>query len=175
MVAVLGIVSWRLDGAWLVAGALVFGAGAVAVCSIDIVELRVPTRVVVATGVVLGVVMVLGSLSSVGPGALWGAAVGSSAYGASLSLIHVIAPDGLGAGDARWAWVVGAFVGWAAWLSEPSLAGATLAVFDAIVVAVALGLATHLVLVIWRAHRRALPFAPAMTVGAFVVVLAMSG
>jgi len=178
---VFGLTAWRLGWSWRLGPVLVAAAGIVVAAAVDAACRRVPTGFVVRAGAAALAAAVVASAWSGTWGALAAAMVGAAAYGGGLTLVHLVAPSGLGGGDVRLAWLVGAVVGWASAAARTSdvdagfAAPALSAVWAALLLSVGIGLATHLVVALRRrptASPRTLPFGPALGVGALVVLLA---
>ena len=185
---VFGLTAWRLGWSWQLAPVLVGAAGIVTVAAVDAACRRVPTGFVVRCGAATLATAVVASAWSGTWQPLAAAGVGAGAYGGGLTVVHLVAPSGLGGGDVRLAWLVGAVVGWAsasasaaartadvdAGFAAPALS-AVWAVWAAVLLSTGIGLATHGVVALRHNRRegapRTLPFGPALGVGALVVLL----
>jgi leader peptidase (prepilin peptidase)/N-methyltransferase len=113
-------------------------------------------------GAVLAVLLVAGALLDGRPGGLLGSAVTAGALFALFLLAAVVSPSGMGMGDVKLAGVLGLALG---------LAG-TAATLLAVLVAFALHAVVSVVLLATRraGRRTALPFGPALLVGAGVAL-----
>jgi leader peptidase (prepilin peptidase)/N-methyltransferase len=102
---------------------------------------------------------------------LEGALVGAAAYGVVLLALHLIAPRALGFGDVRLATLVGAVVGWAAWLSDHPILAPIQGALHAALLAGLIGSVIGGVLLVARGRDREFPFAPPVAAGGLVVAL----
>ena len=142
---------------------LLFGVAAAIVTVTDLVERRIPNRVV---GPAAGTLSLLGLAAGVSgdPWPLARAAVAMVALAGFYVLLSLAFPGGMGMGDAKWAGVVGLVLGYLGWAA---VADATLLGFWAAALFV---LARRLAAP--RLGRATVPMAPFMVVGAIAAVLA---
>jgi leader peptidase (prepilin peptidase)/N-methyltransferase len=142
---------------------LLFGVAAAIVTVTDLVERRIPNRVV---GPAAGTLSLLGLAAGVSgdPWPLARAAVAMVALAGFYVLLSLAFPGGMGMGDAKWAGMVGRVLGYLGWAA---VADATLLGFaSAALFVLARRLAAP------RLGRATVPMAPFMVVGAIAAVLA---
>lgn len=168
---VFALAGWRIGWSWRLGPVLVGAAGLVALAAIDAARHRIPTPFArCALAATFGAAGAASAWSGRWD-ALAAAALAAAVYRGGLTTVHLLAPAGLGGGDARLAGLAGALLGWASAAGSrpaPGVAGPALtAVWAALVLAIGIGLLTHLV-----TSRRSLPFGPALGAGALVVLLA---
>jgi leader peptidase (prepilin peptidase)/N-methyltransferase len=150
---------------------LVLLAGLVAVSAVDLVYLRIPTRFVRATGAAVAACIAVAAVT-VGPvGALVGALVGGALYGGFLGIFYLISPAMLGFGDVRLGTLIGAVVGWLAWMPDRPVEAPVTGVLGAAFLGSLAGTVAGLVLLAARRQNRPFPFGPAMALGAVVAAL----
>lgn len=154
---------------------LVLLAGLVAVSAVDLVYLRIPTGFVHVTGTAAATAMAVAAVSVGEADALAGAAVGAAVYAGFLGAFHLFSPAMLGFGDVRLGGLIGAVVGWLAWVPDRPVEGPLTAVLQAAFVAGLVGTVAGTVLLVVRRRNRPFPFGPAMAAGAVVAVLAPAG
>ena len=167
----LALAAWRLGWTWRLVPAVVLVAGLVAITAVDVVHQRIPTRFAAVTGIVGAAAGIPAALAADATGALVAAVVGAAGYGGFLTFLYLVSPSGLGGGDVRLAWLVGAVVGALTWRAGQGATAAIPPVLTTAVVAATIGLVTHLAVALVGRRRRTLPFAPAMTVAALLVGL----
>lgn len=171
------LAAWRVGWSWELAPILVLVAGLVAVVAVDVVHQRVPTRFVAVTGSLCAAIGLSITAASGATEVLVAALVGGAAYGGVLAILHLLSPGGLGGGDVRLAWLVGAVVGGVTWMPDQGPWGAVPHAFTTSIVATGIGLVSHLVVALTalalpdRARSSALPFAPAIAAAALLVAL----
>jgi leader peptidase (prepilin peptidase)/N-methyltransferase len=147
-------------------------AGLVAMSAVDLAVMRIPTRFVYTTAVVVVAGLVLASAVDGPVRRLAGAAIGAAAYGGALLVLHLISPRALGFGDVRLATLVGAVVGWCAWRLDHPVLTPIQGVLNAGLLAGLIGSVVGLVLLVARGRDRPFPFGPALAVGGVAVALA---
>ena len=166
-----GIAAWRLGWSLPLLPVLVLSTGMVATSTVDIRCWRVPTRFVVVTGVValgsVGVVAVAGGQ----PASVWGAVLGGATYFGLLGALHMASPRQLGRGDVRLGLLIGLVVGWVGWSDAQPIAGPLQWVFQAAFAAGVIGLMVGLVLRMLRRSYQSYPFAPWLSLGAFLAIM----
>jgi leader peptidase (prepilin peptidase)/N-methyltransferase len=156
------LVALAFDGSWLLPAQLWLLGLAVVLTVTDLQHRRLPNALLLPGGAVLAVLLVAGALLDGRPGGLLGSAVTAGALFALFLLAAVVSPSGMGMGDVKLAGVLGLALG---------LAG-TAATLLAVLVAFALHAVVSVVLLATRraGRRTALPFGPALLVGAGVAL-----
>jgi len=161
--AVLGLLGARIGPDPALAAFLVFGLVAVVLGIVDLRHHRLPDVLTLPSYVVgiglLGLAALMGSESGRLTRALIGMVVGFGAY----ALMYVTLRSGIGAGDVKYAGAVGLHAAWLGW-EELALA-LTAGFFVGGVVSLVLLVAGRVRL------KTALPFGPAMVVGAVVGIV----
>ena len=164
-----------VEPAWVLAAVLPFAAGAVCVTAIDLVHYRIPhliTRVMSVLAVAATVLVAFAvdePRAGLGWTALWVPLVCGFAASGLLWLIRMAVPDGMGWGDVRFAFPVGAV---SATAGGPGAAVVAMAVafFSASLVGV-----TVVAVRAGRGHRgreaRRVPFGPFLAAGALVAAV----
>jgi len=144
--------SWTLPGYWWTAGA------AIALALTDLDHRRIPDRILVPGLVGSLTLLSLGSLLDGDPWAVLRMLAGGAAYFGLLLLMALVTRGGLGFGDVKLGFLLGSALAHHSW--------AALAV-GVIAASVLQGSAAVILLAARRVHRKdAIPFAPAMVVGA---------
>jgi leader peptidase (prepilin peptidase) / N-methyltransferase len=161
----------RVGWSWTLGPMLVFAAGAVAACAVDVEFSRIPTRIVIGTAALCLALMSAASFATGTGQSLVAAIAGSGAAGGLVLLLHVLSPAGLGMGDVRLAGLVGLVSGWTSWVPGDKVAGPISAAFAALLVACVVALASHGITALRHGAGGPLPFAPALTIGALAVVM----
>lgn len=161
--AVLGLLGARIGIDAALAAYLVFGLAAVALVLIDAAHHRLPDVLTLGSypvGVgLLGLAALVGSDSGELGRAALGALIGFGAY----ALLYVAVRSGIGAGDVKYAGVVGLHAGWLGWDSL------LVALVGGFVVG---GVVSLLLLARGRAGLKTkLPFGPAMVAGAVIGIV----
>jgi leader peptidase (prepilin peptidase)/N-methyltransferase len=128
----------------------------VAVSVVDLRERRIPNRLTYPT-----LLACLGLAIAGAPAAP--ALVGAAAFSATLLLPHLLRPDAMGLGDVKLALILGFAIGWVAtgWSEAVVAVGWTVALSSVV------GLVGA---AIWR--RRSIPFAPALSIGSTITIVA---
>lgn len=132
---------------------------------VDITVRRLPSQLTSAAAV--GVVALLAMTALVGhqPGSLARAVIGSAALACFYLAIHLIQPNGLGAGDVKLSVSIGAVLGWRSWAA---LIGGMLAAFVFAAAWAGVLIALH------RADRKtAFPLGPFMLTGALAALIVL--
>lgn len=161
--AVLGLVGARIGADAALAAYLVFGLTAVALLLIDVEHHRLPDVLTLGSYPVgaglLALAAALGSESGRLGRGLLGALVGFGTY----ALLYVAVRSGIGAGDVKYAGVVGLHAGWLGW------GPLVVALVGGFVVG---GVVSVLLLARGRAGLKTkLPFGPAMVAGAVIGIV----
>jgi len=159
----LGLLGWRIGFDPALPAYIVFGLAGVALALVDADHRRLPDVLTLPSyavgALLLGLAAASGSDSGSYPRALAGAAIGFGTY----ALLFVAVRSGIGAGDVKYAGVVGMHAGWLGWGSL------TVAVIGGFVVG---GLLSILLLVSRRVGlKSALPFGPSMVAGALIGIV----
>lgn len=158
-----GAAAWRLGFDAALPAVLAFAAAATVLAIVDLVELRLPNRVVGAA--FLAVVALLAVASALlGDGsALLGSALGGVAMFGGFLLVALVSPAAMGMGDVKLAGLIGTLLGWFgldAWLIG-LVAGFVIG-----------GLVAVAALALRRVSLRgSIPFGPSMLAGALIAVL----
>lgn len=149
-------------------------AGLVAMSSVDIWAMRIPTRFAHVTAAAVGVAIVVATAvdSGIDADTLRGALVGAVVLGGGLLVLHLISPRMLGFGDVRLATVAGLVVGWLAWTPEHPVLGPVEDALDAALLGGFIGAMVGIALLVMRRRNEPFPFGPALAVGAAIVILA---
>lgn len=158
-----GVIVWRIGVAPPLPALLAFAAAATVLAIVDLVEGRLPNRVVGPALVVVAALLAVASAWSGDWRGLLGAAVGGAAMFAAYLIVALASPAAMGMGDVKFAGLIGMLLGWfgvEAWVLgviAASVLGGLIAIG-----ALALG---HVTL------RDSLPFGPSMLCGALLAVL----
>lgn len=155
--------AWRFGWSDELPAYLAFGAVAATITVTDLAARRIPNRVVIPAYVTGSILLVM---ASAGSGLWWPlarAATGAVLLAGFYLALGLAFPSGMGLGDAKWAAVIGLYLGYLGWTALPT---ATLLAFGTAAVVVLAGMVGK------RGRRFALPMAPFMTAGALVAVLA---
>jgi leader peptidase (prepilin peptidase) / N-methyltransferase len=149
-------------------------AGLVAMSTVDIWAMRIPTRFAHATAGAVAVAIVVATAidSGIDADTLRGALVGAAVLGGGLLVLHLISPRMLGFGDVRLATVAGLVVGWLAWTPEHPVLGPVEDALDAALLGGFIGALVGIVLLAMRRRNDPFPFGPSLAVGASLVILA---
>lgn len=170
--ATFGLATWRIGLNPALVPVLVLCAGLVAASAVDLACLRIPTRFVWLTAAAATVAIVVAAALDGVPRSALGALVGAGTYFALLAPLHLISPRLLGFGDVRLGVLAGLVVGWLAWTAELPVYGPMSGVLHAVLLSSLLGLVVGLGFLLTQDARRAYPFGPWLSLGAFVVILA---
>ncbi len=146
-------------------------AGLVAMSTVDLWCMRIPTRFAHVTGVCVLVGVVLATGIDGDAGSLFGAALGAAAFGGGLLALYLVSPRLLGFGDVRLGAVAGLLVGWLNWTPEHPVADPIAGVLNAILVAGLVGTVVGTVLLVIRRRSEPFPFGPSLALGAAVAAL----
>ncbi|GLI26852.1 hypothetical protein ARHIZOSPH14_10940 [Agromyces rhizosphaerae] len=160
--AAFAALTWSLGVSWLLPAALAFAGTGIAMSLVDLAEQRLPNRMLGPSLVIVGTLLLVAGVATASWWSLLWALVGGIAMFAFYLIIAVIAPNGMGMGDVKLAFVVGlvvGYLGWALWIL-----GLFLGIFVGGVFAVVALAARRVTL---RGH---IPFGPAMVVGAVLAL-----
>lgn len=132
---------------------------------IDLEHKLLPNSIVYPAFVVGWVGLSIAALVDGTPGRLLDAAMGAGIYGGFFLLVGFIYPAGMGGGDIKLAFVLGTFLGY---VDAPGV------VFVGMFLGFMAGGVPGIIALLWRGAGRktALPFGPAMALGAVVAVFA---
>jgi leader peptidase (prepilin peptidase) / N-methyltransferase len=149
-------------------------AGLVAMSTVDIWAMRIPTRFAHVTSLAVGVTIVVATAvdGGIDTDTLRAASVGAAVLGGGLLVLHLISPRMLGFGDVRLAAVAGLVVGWLAWTPEHPILGPVEDALDAALLGGFIGALVGIALLVTRRRNDPFPFGPSLAVGAAVVILA---
>jgi leader peptidase (prepilin peptidase)/N-methyltransferase len=159
-----GLTVWRTGPEPVLPALLAFAAGATVLAFVDVIEQRLPNRVLLPTAAVVAALLVVASAVADDWGALAWAALGGGGMFALYLAVALISPAAMGMGDVKLAGLIGALLGWfglGAWMV--GLLGAFVLGGVVAVGAVALRRVTL---------REAIPFGPSMLAAALLAVLA---
>ena len=154
----------RFGADWVLPASCLFFAVLLAVSIIDLEHYIVPNRIVYPTLLVSVPLLAAAALVEGAWGDLATAAIGALAAGNGLLLINLVNPRGMGMGDVKLAVVLGLFLGWL------DLAHVALGLFLGFLLG-ALG-GVLLILARRRTRSQHVPFAPFLSAGALLAVLA---
>lgn len=163
LAAAFGLLGWRMGPAWLLPGVLAFAVVGAAVSVVDLLERRIPNRMLLVGGVAVGVLVVVPFLvAGDGWGVLWAAAGAAAMFGLYL-VLALVSPSAMGMGDVKLAALVGGVLGafgWTTW-------------FIGLLAAFVLGGVAALALLLARraGRRDTIPFGPWMVAGALVAAV----
>jgi len=148
--------SWTLPAFWVAT------ATAIALALVDLDHKRIPNAILFP-GLVAGwVLLIPGALADGEPWSLARAAGGAGAYFGLLLIVALVARGGFGLGDVKLALLLGTFLAYRSW------GGLVVGVFAGFAVGGALG---AVLLATRRAGRKdAMPFGPAMVIGAAIAL-----
>jgi leader peptidase (prepilin peptidase) / N-methyltransferase len=169
--ALFGAAAARIGWSAELPAVLVLLAGLVAVSAVDLAYLRIPTRFIHVTGAAVATAIGAAAVAAGPVGAVAGAGLGAALYAGFLGALYLVSPAMLGFGDVRLGALIGAVVGWLAWVPDRPVEGPLTAVLRAAFVAGVVGTAAGTVLLVVRRQNRPFPFGPAMAVGAVFAVL----
>lgn len=159
------LVWWRVGDAPVLPAVLVFASAGAVLSIVDLVERRLPNRVVGPAAVVVGLLLVVAAAGAGDWAALGRAVLGGAAMFAAYLVVALISPAAMGMGDVKLAGLIGLLLGWFgldAWL---------LGLLAAFVLG---GLCAVVALALRRVTLRgSIPFGPSMLAGAMVAVLAV--
>lgn len=161
-----GLVVWRMGLDPALPAILAFVAAGAVLAIVDVVEQRLPNRVLGPGSVVVAVLMGVAAAVTGGWSALLWAALGGVAMFGAFLMIALASPAAIGMGDVKLAGLIGLLLGWFgldAWLIGV-VAGFVVGGFVAVA-----ALAMRRV-----ALRGALPFGPSMLVGALIAVFVVA-
>jgi leader peptidase (prepilin peptidase)/N-methyltransferase len=149
-------------------------AGLVAMSTVDIWAMRIPTRFARATALAVVVTIVAATAvdSGIDNDSLRAALIGAAVLGGGLLALHLISPRMLGFGDVRLATVAGLVVGWLAWTPEHPILGPVEEALDAALLGGFVGALVGIVLLVMRRRNDPFPFGPSLALGASLVILA---
>jgi leader peptidase (prepilin peptidase) / N-methyltransferase len=149
-------------------------AGLVAMSTVDIWAMRIPTRFAHVTAGAVAVTILAATVvdSAIDNDTLRAALVGAAVLGGGLLVLHLISPRMLGFGDVRLAAVAGLVVGWLAWTPAHPVLGPVENALDAALLGGFIGALVGVALLARRGRNDPFPFGPSLAVGAAVVILA---
>jgi leader peptidase (prepilin peptidase)/N-methyltransferase len=144
---------------WQLPVLLLFAACGTAFSAVDLLERRVPNRMLLVAAPLLAVAILVGAagLGSAWP-LLW-CAVGAAGLFLIYLVIALVAPSAMGMGDVKLAALVGGVLGFI---------GPAAILDGAVAIAVVGGVAAVIVLATSRGGDRGVPYAPALVIGALI-------
>lgn len=165
--ALFALLAWRVGAR----PELVPYSGLAAMCvplaAIDLLEQRLPTKLLMPAYPILAVLFALAATSEHNGAGMLRSLAGMTISFAFYLAIALAAPGGLGAADIRLAGLLGLALGWSGWTTL--IAGTVLSLLYA-------GLTGATMIALRRASRHTLiPFGPALIVGAFTALLIATG
>ncbi len=156
ILTIVGAVPWRLTEAWWLETGVVTALSVATIAVVrDLTGQRIPDRVVLASLVPTGVVVVV-MIGTEGIGAVPDVLLGAAAFAVPLLAAHLASPAALGFGDVKLAGSLGAALGLVDWRHSV----VALCIASAITAAVAL-----------VRRRSEMPFAPGLVAGAALVLI----
>jgi leader peptidase (prepilin peptidase) / N-methyltransferase len=161
--AIFVIVALRIGLDWVLPAYLVFIAALLAISIIDLEHYKVPNRIVFPTLGACVAMLAVAALLQDDWGRLGTAFIGSLAASASLLVINLIYPRGMGMGDVKLALLLGLFLGWI------DLAHVALGMFLGFLLG-AVGGITLIALKV-KSRKDHVPFAPFLAGGTFLALL----
>jgi len=179
-----GLAASQYDN-WRLIGMLVFLWACVALAIVDLVQYRLPNKILFPAIAAVGAIVVVGELADGNPERITHALVGAGAYFAILFVMHLVNPAGMGFGDVKLALLLGGVVGWVSGAKLDAVRGVMVALLIGSALGVVLGVGRILITKLggrflpdpeegsagegW--HRTTFPFGPPLMVGAIVVAL----
>lgn len=157
-----GLVAFRFGLTLVLPAYLVFVTTLVILSAIDLEHRLLPNRVLYPAAVIGGVLLVAASIATE-PSRMVEAAVGGLSYGLPMLGVALLVPGGMGLGDVKLAFYLGAHLGWLG--LERVLVGALLGFIGGGVVSVVL-VALRL-----KGRKDRIPFGPYMAAGAAASLL----
>jgi len=162
--AVFALIAARFGWSAELPAFLYLGAVGVALAAIDLIHHRLPNALTLPSYLIGAVLLAAAALVKGEPGPLLRALAGMVVLYAFYYLLMLIYPAGMGFGDVKLAGILGLYLGWLGWI-EVVVGG-----FLGFVIGAFAGLG---LMAVRRAGRKsALPFGPAMLLGALVAILA---
>lgn len=163
LAVVFAVLVWRTAPVTLVPAVLSFAVVGIAVAVVDLLERRIPNRMLLVGGAVVAVLLVAGLILSGSVWGLLGALIGGAAMFGLYLLIALVARSAMGMGDVKLAALIGAVLGafgWTTWVTG-------------LVAAFVLGgIAALIALIARRAGwRDTIPFGPWMVLGAVLALV----
>jgi prepilin signal peptidase PulO-like enzyme (type II secretory pathway) len=159
------------DGrSWVALGEVIVLAGLVATSVVDLRERSIPSSVLGLTAAALAGVVLVGAISGGGTAPIAGGMLGSVAVAGLLMAARLGSAGGLGRGDLRLGALLGFTIGWQAAHSGGGAAVLLTRSGLTVLLASVAAVAAHLALGI-RSDRHELPFAPALSCSAFLVLI----
>jgi leader peptidase (prepilin peptidase)/N-methyltransferase len=148
---------------WSLPALLLFAAGGAVLAAVDLLERRIPNRMLVVVAAVVAAAILLGA---VGMGSAWPllwCAVGAAGLFLIYLVIALIAPSAMGMGDVKLAALVGGVLGF---IGPVAILGGAVAIAF-------VGGAAALLLILFRrgAARAGVPYGPALVLGALIGAL----
>ena len=159
--AIAAVVPWWLSEPWWVeaglAAALLVGAVGAAT---DIVDRRIPDRVVLASLASTAAVLAVGLASGVAGTAVPNVLLGAATFAVPLLTVHLVSPPALGFGDVKLGAALGAALGLVDWRCS------------VVALCIASGLTASMALV---CRRSTVPFAPGLVAGTALALVVFGG
>lgn len=110
--ALFAAVAARVASPWEIPAYCVLAASLVALSAIDLMYMRLPSKIIYTTGAIGAVLLVVASAGTHEWGALLRALIAGAASFGVVLVIHLVVPRGMGFGDVRLAGLCGGFLGW---------------------------------------------------------------
>lgn len=146
---------------------LTLAAVLLAVSVIDLEHYIVPNRIVIAALVIAVPLLFVASIAHDDLWTFWRSLAAAVGAAASLFVIHLVSPRGMGMGDVKLALVLGLHLGWL------SVGHVLLGLFLGFLLGSVVGLA--LIVLTSRSRKSAVPFAPFLAAGTMLAVLFGNG
>lgn len=169
--AVIASLAWQNPPAWQLVVDGTFAFALVPLCIVDVSVHRIPSSMLSAAASVVGALMLARIVATGTWAPLLGGWTAATGAGAVLGVARCASGGGLGRGDVRLATLIGFVLGWHAWTPAHGVPGSLVAAWAAVIVAGALAAVSHMLIKATGATRPVLPFAPALSAGAIVVLL----
>jgi len=160
--ALFAAVAARVASPWEIPAYCLLAATLVALSAIDLMYMRIPSKIVYPSGLAGAVLLVVASAGTHEWSALLRALVGGAAALGVILTIHLIVPRGMGFGDVRLAGLCGGFLGWLGYWVDVTGIWLSFIVGGAVAVVLLLG---------GRASKGShVPFGPFLAVGTMTAV-----
>ena len=148
---------------WELPPLLLFVAGGAAMSAVDLLERRIPNRMLVVTAPAVGAAVVLAAIWRGSIGALLWSAAGAAGLFVVYLIVALLAPSAMGMGDVKLAALAGAVLGFV---------GPTAILLGAVAISVVGGVAAGALILARRGRaREGVPYGPALVLGGLMGAL----